>query len=356
MTRKKRRVPTPVPTVDPLDHHGMGPYVKQFLDWSGAMGVSPATVEIRRQMLRRFLLWCADRGLEHPQEITRPILERYRRAVYHERKADSRPLSFGTQQLRLVPLKAFFKWLAKQNYLLSNPASELELPRRHRRLPRHLLTPKEVERILAQTLLYGALGIRDRAIIETLYSTGLRRSEVIHLTLYDVDLENGTVLVREGKGKKDRLIPIGARACQWIERYLEEVRPSLVIEPDEGWLFLHEFGEAFKHNRLTDLVKKYVLAAGIEKPGACHLFRHTMATLMLENGADIRYIQAMLGHSDLSTTEIYTKVSIRKLKEIHALTHPADRSPMSHNGRLSGLDDDSYLSSLAVDDERRQKR
>jgi len=153
----------PGPTVDLRDHHGMGPYARQFLDWFSAMGISSATVDIRRQMLRRFMVWCADRGLDQPQEITRPILERYRWAVYHERKADQRPWSFGTQQLRLVPLKAIFKWLAKHNYLLSNPASELELPRRHWRLPRHLLTPAEVERILAQTHLHGVLGIRDRA-------------------------------------------------------------------------------------------------------------------------------------------------------------------------------------------------
>jgi len=325
MPWKKRRVRRGTPTIDPLAHHGMRPYLTQFLEWSSAMGYSPRTIEGREQMLRCFMGWCADRGLDTPQDVTRPILERYRRFVYHERKPNHLPLSFSTQQNRLVPVKAFFKWLTKHNYILSNPASELELPRVHRRLPRHVLTEDEVERILNHTQLHGARGIRDRAIIETLYATGLRRSEVASLTLYDVDLENGTLLVREGKGKKDRMVPLGIRAGQWIGRYLEEIRPTLVVEPDQGWLFLHEYGEPFKRNRLSDLVRKYVEAAGIEKPGACHLFRHTMATLMLENGADIRYIQAILGHSDLSTTEIYTKVSIRKLKEIHALTHPADR-------------------------------
>jgi len=174
-------------------------------------------------------------------------------------------------------------------------------------------------------MLHGELGIRDRAIIETLYSTGIRRAELIHLKLYDIDTRNGTLMVREGKGKKDRMVPLGQRACLWIDKYTDEVRPGLVVEPDDGWLFLHEYGEAFHRNRLTDLVRKYIEQAGIGKPGACHIFRHTMATLMLDNGADIRHIQMMLGHSQLSTTEIYTQVSIKKLKEVHTLTHPADR-------------------------------
>ncbi len=201
----------------------------------------------------------------------------------------------------------------------------MELPRVHRRLPKHILTAEEVERILAQTALHGDLGVRDRAILETLYSTGIRRSELAHLRLYDVDTRNGTLMVRQGKGQKDRMVPLGKRAGHWIDRYVEEVRPGLVVEPDEGWLFVHEYGEPFAKNRLTDLVKKYIEASGVEKPGACHLFRHTMATLMLDAGADIRHIQAILGHAQLSTTEIYTQVSIQKLKAVHALTHPADR-------------------------------
>lgn len=132
---------------------------------------------------------------------------------------------------------------------------------------------------------------------------------------------------REGANGAARLVPLGARAGRWIHRYVEEVRPTLVVEPDPGWLFLHEYGEPFKKNRMTDLVKKYIEKAGVEKPGACHIFRHTMATLMLDHGADIRHIQAILGHSQLSTTEIYTQVSIQKLKAVHALTHPADRAP-----------------------------
>jgi integrase/recombinase XerD len=323
--RKKPKASSRVRDRYPVERNGCYPYLVRFLEHFAARGYSPHTVQLRSDALRGFLRWLDERGITRPQDVTRPILERYRRHLYHHRKDNGEPLTFATQAQRLIPIRGFFKWLARENYILSNPASELELPRVHRRLPAHIFEPEEIERMMAHTLVHGELGVRDRALLETLYSSGIRRSELINLKLYDADLKNGSLRVRWGKGGKDRYVPLGARAIHWIARYLEEVRPAIVIEPDEGWLFLHEFGEAFSKNRLSDLVKKYLRAAGIDKPGAAHLFRHAMATHMLTNGADIRFIQAILGHAQLTTTEIYTHVSIAKLKEIHALTHPAER-------------------------------
>ncbi|HVJ20053.1 MAG TPA: tyrosine-type recombinase/integrase [Polyangiaceae bacterium] len=225
-----------------------------------------------------------------------------------------------------APFSAFntyFKWLTRQNVLLWNPASELELPRQEKRLPKHVLTVDEAERVMAIPDVGDAIGLRDRAILETLYSTGIRRMEVMNLLVYDVDAERGTLMVRQGKGKKDRMVPIGERAVACIARYVSEARGQLVMPPDEGVLFLTQEGESLTPNRLTQLVRDYVNAAETGKSGACHLFRHTCATLMLEGGADIRYIQEMLGHVELSTTQIYTQVSIRRLKAVHALTHPS---------------------------------
>ncbi len=167
------------------------------------------------------------------------------------------------------------------------------------------------------------MGLRDRAILETFYSTGMRRSELMSLSVFDLDRERGTVMIRQGKGKKDRMIPIGERALRWIDRYQTQVRPELVIGRGNATLFLTQAGEAFTPDRLDAVGARLRRGGRNRQDGSCHLLRHTMATLMLENGADIRYIQAMLGHAELSTTQIYTQVSIRKLKEIHSATHPA---------------------------------
>ena len=310
---------------DCRDPQGLAAFVMRYLEWLRVHNYSAPTLENREVYLGYFVLWCTERGLTQPREITKPILERYQRALYHWRKRNGQPLTFRGQHARLVPIRGFFRWLTRQNYLLYNPASELELPRLEHRLPKHVLTTSEVEQVMRQPSLEEPRGIRDRAILEALYSTGMRRRELIGLQLFDFDRERGTVMIRQGKGKKDRMIPIGERALGWIDRYQNEVRPELVVGRDPATLatlFLTHTGEPFTPNRLTQLVRGYVQAADLGKSGSCHLFRHTMATLMLENGADIRYIQAMLGHVDLSTTQIYTQVSIRKLKEIHTATHP----------------------------------
>jgi integrase/recombinase XerD len=306
------------------DSQGMEFLLERFLEWLEVKNYSERTVQMRRVCGGYFIDWAAQRGVGRACEVTRPILERYQRYLFYYRKANGEPLSIRSQISRLTSLRSWFKWLARENHILYNPAGELEMPRLEFRLPRDVLTAREAEQVLAQADVSTPLGLRDRAVLETFYSTGMRRMELVSLSLYDLDVERGTVMIRQGKGKKDRLIPIGARALAWIGRYLDEVRPRLVAGGRSGGvLFLTHLGEAFHPVCMTKLVRDYAQAAELGKRGSCHLFRHTMATLMLEGGADIRFIQAMLGHAKLDTTQIYTQVSIRKLKEIHTATHPA---------------------------------
>lgn len=321
MAKKGTHTPR-APIGDVRDPDSLHHYLQRFNAWQAERNYSPKTVQGRDDVLRYFIAWLDERGIRRPHEVTKPIIERYQSHLFVYRKKDGQPLSARTQHGRITPIRAWFKWLAKQNFILYNPASDLDLPRLDRRLPRHVLTVKEAETVLAVPDLETATGLRDRAMLEVFYSTGMRRMELMQLQVFDIDAERGTVMIRQGKGKKDRMIPIGDRAVKWIDRYQNETRPQLAIGRSNTTLFLTSTGEPFTPNRLTQMVREHVNAANLGKSGSCHLFRHTCATLMLENGADIRYIQAMLGHAELSTTQIYTQVSIRKLKEIHTATHP----------------------------------
>jgi integrase/recombinase XerD len=299
--------------------------LRRFIEWMGTRNYSVHTIASREVHLAAFILWCAERGVGRPRDVTHPILERYRRWLYHHRKADGAPLSFRTQAGRLTPVRAFFKWLAREGVILFNPAAELDLPRPESRLPQAVLTAAEAEAVLAAPDLTTPHGVRDRALLELLYATGMRRLEAAELKVWDVDYARSAVTIRQGKGRKDRVAPLGERAKAWLARYRDEARPQLVAGKDPDVLFLSRFGEPFEAKRLTKKVRRYMREAGIDKPGACHLLRHSCATLMLENGADIRFIQALLGHESLETTQIYTRVSIAKLAEIHAATHPGAR-------------------------------
>jgi integrase/recombinase XerD len=297
-------------------------YLEPYLEYRRVRHYAQDTVKHDERFVLLFIYWASERGVEKAEDATRNVLEAYQRHLYHHRKKNGEPLSIKTQLTRLMAIRAFFKWLAKEWHVPYNPAADLELPKRPKSLPRHVLTVEEVENVLRLPDINETVGLRDRAILELLYSTGMRRTELTLVKLFDLDLDGRTVFV-QGKGKKDRVVPVGRRAIAWLDKYIREARPKLVVEPDCGYLFLTVVGEYIAPGHLGDFVMKYVQASGTEKKGACHLFRHTCATLMLEGGADVRYVQYMLGHSQLSTTQIYTHVSIRKLKEVHERCHPA---------------------------------
>jgi integrase/recombinase XerD len=317
-----RSVCLPLPA-DPGDPDSLAGLLHRYLIWMETHHFAAQTVQIRRLQLSRFLLWCDDRSITQPRELTPAMIERYQRHLYYYRKRDGQPLCRSSQSHALTSLRAWLRWIKDQRVIEHNPAAEIQLPREEKRLPRHALSVSEVEAVLELPDLATPVGLRNRSLLETLYSTGLRRAEALALELADLDRERGVLLVRQGKGCKDRFVPIGQRALAWIDTYLREARPRLTDDPQQRLLFVTRTGRRMHPNQLSGLVRRLLREAGIAKAGACHLFRHATATIMLERGADIRYIQALLGHDSLATTQIYTHVSIGKLCEVHARTHPA---------------------------------
>ena len=311
------------------DPQSLGAFVVRYLEWMEVHGLSRSTIKSRGYILEWFLRWCDTRAITGPGDVTPAMLERYQRHLFRQRTSTDggdMPLSLETQYDRLAAVRGFFGWMAKQGYVRANPAAEMELPKVPERLPRQLLSATQVERVLRLPDVSTPKGLRDRAILETLYATGMRRLELRALKIYDMDLVKGTVMIRQGKGRKDRMVPMSPRACGWVDRYLHEARWRFQTETamaDDGTVFLARGGRPLSLVMLSKVTAEYVKAAGTVRDGACHLFRHTMATLMLEGGADTRYIQEMLGHKRLTTTQIYTKVSMRKLREVYLRTHPA---------------------------------
>ncbi|MCA9640861.1 MAG: tyrosine-type recombinase/integrase, partial [Myxococcales bacterium] len=228
------------------------------------------------------------------------------------------------QAAHISSLRVFFKWLAQKGQFAWNPACELELPRVQRGLPAVVFTAQEAELVIAQPDPKTLDGLRDRAMLELLYATGMRRLELCLLNVYDIDRTRGLIHIRKGKGAKPRIVPLSERALRWIERYLDESRPKLLRDPTDEAIFVGvRTGKALNPGHLTHLVTKHIRAAELGKQGSCHAFRHTVATLMLENGADLRHVQELLGHANVQTTQIYTQVSLRKLKEVYERTHPS---------------------------------
>jgi len=293
-----------------------------FVRWTVEVGFSEYTALIRSQALKRFTEWCADEGVVEPRRLTPRLIGDYQLHLGRYRTARGGLLMPTTQATRLNPVKAFCKWLARHRMVPRDPSSDLILPRLPRRLPSYVPSEGEIEHVLVGPDVSTEQGLRDRAMLEVLYSSAARRLEMTGLKLADFQADRGVIWIRSGKGGKDRVVPVGARACAWVSRYIERARPLFAGVDSGETLFLTDQGLPFVKNRLGDLVKRYLRLGGIKARGSCHLFRHACATHMLENGADIRFIQEQLGHSDLSTTQIYTRVSIGKLMEIHSRCHP----------------------------------
>jgi len=341
---KEKRGGNPAAELPPGESGTLAGEAPRYLEWLAVRNYTASTIEGRRDALKVFLIWTTERELLQPSGITKAILESYQRHLWRWRKTNGKPLGISTQRSRLSTLKDYFAWLTRQNLLNANPASELELPRQEKRLPSEALGLKEMSGILNVPDIADPLGLRDRAMLETLYSTGVRRSELTNLEITDLNRERHTLQIRQGKGHKDRVVPVGTRALAWLERYLDEVRPKLIIDLAEKALFLTSYGQGFNPDVVSRMVSKFIKKAEIGRPGSCHLVRHSCATHMLEGGADIRFIQQLLGHEKLETTAIYTQTSIEQLKAVHARTHPAEAPKESRpddkpDDKADGTDD-----------------
>ncbi len=325
------------PIGDITDRHSLEFHIAEFLEWSQVRGFAETTIATRKRELDRLHRWLSERGVTRTSEVTKPMMDRYQRWLFHYRKANGQPLTFLTQKNRLMPLRTFFSWATRTNRILYNPAADLELPRVEQRLPAAVLTATEVETVMCGPDLTDPLGVRDRAILELFYATGIRRAEMLRVRLFDFDFERRALSIRQGKGKRDRTVPVTERAMAWVLRYLTDVRPRLVMEPDDGWLFLTFDGEPLAPLTLSYIARRYVQMADVGKSGSCHLFRHSVATLLLEAGVDIRWIQALLGHANLTSTQIYTRVSVSALGAIVDAAHPG---AINARNRDPGLDAD----------------
>jgi len=294
-----------------------------------ARGQSNSTVNTKNNLVLMFIRWALIQGIERIQDIDLYVMEDYRKyiSVYRKPK-NNEPLSIVTQAQRLIALTTFLDRMFYYDIITDNFFAKFELPRTGRRLPKFVPDEEQVELIINQALVKGKIGIRDRAIIEMFYASGIRRNELANLDIRHVDAKKLTVTVRKGKGSYDRTIPIVQRTINALNDYLENVRPELATFESGDALFLGMTGKRILSSKLTELVGDYVRRSGVSEDGACHVLRYATGTHMLENGADIRVVQEQLGHEDISSTQLYALVSIKHLKKVHEKTHPfSDKCP-----------------------------
>lgn len=296
----------------------------RYLDDCEALGQSPRTLESKHSSIKLFVMWCDSLPIAFASQVLPCHLEQYRRYLCCYRQPfTGKPLGLATQRNRLTAVKVLFRYLKRNHINEMDPAAEFELPKVLQRLPTGMFTATEVQMVLEQAAVAETSGLRDRAMLETLYATGIRRMELANLAVNDLDSNRHLLSIVRGKGGKDRRVPIAPRACTWIEQYLKQSRPLLFGRFSANTLFLDQCGLKFRGHQLSRIASKYIRLSGLKRRGSCSLFRHTAATLMHENGADLRYVQELLGHASIATTQIYTHVTISRLREVYAKTHPA---------------------------------
>ena len=306
MTSRKRDQPSP----EQRDSSG---YIDQFIDQAWlTKGLSRNTLEAYRRDLNALKSWLEGQEITG---VTSSLLLQYL-AERHRQGVSAR-----TSAREMSTFRTFFGWMIRENLIDEDPTSAIPLPKIGRHLPA-TLSEEEVERLLAAPEIDTPRGLRDRAMIELLYATGLRVSELVGLRVTNFNLRQGVVRVDSGKGDKDRVVPVGELALDWLQRYLAEAREMLLGEYKSEALFPGRHGQFMTRQTFWHAIKRYALAAGIEHKLSPHVLRHAFATHLLNHGADLRSVQMMLGHTDLSTTQIYTHVAATRLKSLHQRHHP----------------------------------
>ena len=297
---------------------------QEFREHLEARNFAWRTVEAYSRESRLLLEFLQSKGLESVSGLTRSHLEEYRMELFYA-KVRGQNLSAKTQHQRLSAVRHFVRYLVRNDVLLIDVSAGMELPRTPKSLPRQLLSERETVMLLEAPNVEIPMGIRDRAVMEMLYATALRNSELGQLNLEDIDWEHHCVKVVHGKGDKSRVVPMGEEAEIWLTEYLEKVRPMQLRNPNEKAVFLTNRGQAFKRESLTDVVHRWSKTVGLENRVTPHILRHCCATHMLRRGAGLRHLQVMLGHASSDTTDIYTRVEVSDLRRVVMRCHPRER-------------------------------
>lgn len=286
-----------------------------FLDYlSVERGLAQNTIISYRYDLIKYINFLKKNKIKSFNQTSKGLINSY--SVYLKKEG----LEINSISRNLIAIKMFYRFMLAENFINEDISSLIEFPRVSKKLP-YILSLREINILLDDSNFKGYLGQRDHAILELFYATGIRVSELINLKIDDINMEN-QMLKCIGKGSKERIIPFGTKAHWSLSLYLEKVRPKLDKDPKEDALFLNSRGERLSRQGIFYLVKQYARKAGIEKKVTPHTLRHTLATHLLENGADLRSVQEMLGHSDISTTQIYTQVSRKWIKEEYYRAFP----------------------------------
>ncbi|MDD2710731.1 MAG: tyrosine-type recombinase/integrase [Verrucomicrobiae bacterium] len=287
---------------------------------------SPRTIEDMVYSMKHLTRFLRERKLERVKKISPAVLNDFHHWLFYQPTKRGAVRSAGNLNQVLAKVKGFFRFLKAEGELKTNPAEALEYAREPQRLPRNILTPQEAKRIIERVDGSTAQGYRDRVMLEVFYATGIRQSELINLSVGDVRLEEGLLFIREGKGRRDRVVPLGGMACKYLETYLKGVRPELLKGRATDRLFISYRGKPMDRNSVGKLVRKYAKLAKVSKPVSCHVWRHTCATHLLKNNANLRHVQEILGHRSLATTERYLHLTIADLKEAHRRFHPREKA------------------------------